>query len=264
MNNNIKNVLSVVIVLAILILAYSAYIYSNSFANSQQGLSSRVFSVTGDGKITAIPDVAKFTFAIKTQGGLDIPNIQKENSIKTNTIIDFIKSQGVDSKDITTQNYNIYPKYEYYSCPITTIGIDSATPKPCPSPKIRDYIIDQTISVKVRDFTKIGELLSGVTEKGVNSISQISFFVDDTDKYKNQAREEAIKKAQEKATAIANSAGFKIGKLITIGENNYSPMPYDSYGMGEIATFAKASVTPTIEPGSQEITINVVLRYEIK
>lgn len=258
MNNNIKNVLGVIIVLAILILAYSAYIYSNSFANSQQGLSNRVFSVTGDGKITAIPDIAKFTFAIKTQGGLDIPNIQQENSTKTNAVIDFVKSQGVDSKDIKTQNYNIYPEYEYYSCPRTS-------PEPCQTPKIRGYIIDQTISVKIRDFTKIGALLSGVTERGTNSVSQISFSIDDPETYKMQAREEAIKKAQEKALSMAKSAGFKIGRLIAIEENGYYPTPYNSYGMGAVdMAVEKASVVPDIEPGSQEITANVVLRYEIR
>lgn len=261
MDSRIKNILGIVGAIAILVGGYSALIYSNSFANSQQGISARTFSVTGDGKASAIPDIAQFTFSIITQGGTNIPSLQKENSDKSNAVIDFVKSQGVDAKDITTQNYNIEPRYESFSCPQPIFGIE-ISPRPCPPPKIVGYTISQTVSVKVRDFAKIGGLLAGVVEKGANSVSQLSFTVDNPDTYKNQAREEAIKKAQEKARTMAEQAGFKIGKLISIDESGIFPGPF---GMGGAVAFDKAvSAAPTIEPGSQEITVNVVLRYEMR
>ena len=60
--------------------------------------------------------MAQFTFNIITEGGKDISKIQKENTDKANKAISFIKSKGVEAKDIKTQNYNLEPRYQYYSC----------------------------------------------------------------------------------------------------------------------------------------------------
>lgn len=275
MNIQLKNTIGIVAIIVALVLGYAALDYSNSFSNSAQGLSARVFSVTGDGKAVAVPDVAQFTFSVITEGGTDIPAIQKDNTAKTNTIIDFVKSQNIDSKDIETQNYSIDPRYQTYNCVTPLYGMGatvapigastgSSSIKPCPPAKIVGYTITQTISVKVRDFSKTGTIISGVTEKGANSVSQLSFSVDNPDTYKNQARAEAIKKAQDKAQAIASETGFKIGKLISIDDNSYYPI-YAAMGKGGASTLeSNAASAPTIEPGSQEITANVTLRYEIK
>ncbi len=266
MNNQIKNALAIVVGIVILILAYSAYIYSDSFSKSIQPSSFRSFATTGEGKVTAIPDVAEFTFSIITQGGKDLASLQKTNTDKLNAAIDFVKSQGVDSKDITTQNYSVDPRYQYFNCGPQILSPTSGA-KPCPPPEIVGYTITQTVLVKVRDFTKIGDILSGIVNKGANSVSQLSFAIDNPDTYKNQARDEAIQKAKEKAQEIAKVGGFSLGKLLSIDEGYISPaMPIyntkaEALGMGGITASAPA---PTIEPGSQEITVDITLRYEIQ
>ncbi len=255
----IKNYLNIAIIIVLFIFAFSAMSYVNSYSKSIQPSSFRSFSASGEGKITAIPDIAQFTFSVITEGGKGIVELQKENTGKVNKIISFIKSSGVKDKDVKTQNYNLDPRYQYYSCPVKQDSVE-----PCPPAEIVGYTITQTVSVKIRNFEKIGDIMTGVVQNGANSVSQLSFAIDDPSFIQDKAREEAIGKAKARTELIARAGGFNVGKLLSIDENNY-PVPVYGYGIGGgMEKSAVLSVSPQIEPGSQEITVNVVLRYEIE
>jgi len=240
---------------AFLLIALSAAFYVYYYSQSVQPGTYRSFSVTGEGRAITVPDVAQFTFSVISQGGKDVAKTQQDNTKKVNDVIAFLKENNVDAKDIKTQGYNVDPQYQYYECRAGA----------CPPPTITGYNVTQTVLVKIRDFEKIGDMLSGVVQKGANSVSQLSFVTDDPTKIKSLAREEAIKKAKSKAQEIADAAGFKVGKLIAIDEGGYYPQPvlYNSkaaeYGIG-----GGGDIAPSIEPGSEEMLINITLRYEIK
>lgn len=115
--------------------------------------------------------------------------------------------------------------------------------------------------VKVRELSKVGELISGAVIAGDNSTSGPNFSIDDLDKIQSQARDIAIQKAQEKAKDIADSAGVKLGKIVSINEGFQVPFAFSKFA----ETFeAGAPAPPVIEPGSQEVKANVVITYEIK
>ena len=256
MTEKIKNYLGVAIIISILILAISAWSYVNSYSKVIEPGSFRSFSVSGEGKVVAVPDVAEFDFSVITEGGKNIATLQKENTEKMNKAIAFIKSKGVDAKDIKTQNYSLTPRYQYFDC--------SKVGGVCPPPKIVGYTVTQNVDVKVRDFAKLGDLLSGVVESGANSVSGLSFTVDDSTKIESEARAKAITEAKEKARSVAEAGGFRLGRLISIEESGqppiipfykYAPLPYGAGG--DVAS-------PEIEPGSQDVVVNVMMRFEIQ
>ncbi|HBI25404.1 MAG: hypothetical protein UT41_C0001G0486 [Candidatus Wolfebacteria bacterium GW2011_GWC2_39_22] len=269
MDTKIKNGLWIVGALAVVTIAYSGLVYARAFSESIEPSSFRSFSVTGEGKVTAIPDVAEFSFGVVTQGDKNVSAAQKQNTEKMNAIIGFIKEQGVEDKDIKTQQFSIEPRYQYYDCSQTVIwatGGPTSAARPCPPPDIVGYTITQSALVKVRDFEKIGEIMGQLSEKGANSISQLSFTIDEPAKVEAAAREEAIKQAQDKAEATAKAASFRIGKLLNIDESGYMPVPMYRDAMGGYAKSVSLEVAqaPSIEPGSQEVTVTVSLRYEIR
>jgi uncharacterized protein len=261
MDNKLKSYLGLAVVVAVFLFAFGYLSYVNTYSQSAQPSSYRTFSVSGEGKITAIPDVAQFTFSVITQGGKDIAVLQSDNTKKTNAAIDFIKTQGVDSKDIKTASYNLEPRYQTYKCRMDETGVNV-----CPPSEIVGYTITQTVSVKIRDFTKIGDVMSGVVKNGANSVSSLSFTIDDQTAVENQARDKAITQAREKAGLVAKAGGFKVGKLLSI-EEGYTPY-YSSYGKGSSSvSYDEAMVVPAapnLEPGSQEVTVSITLRYEIE
>lgn len=216
----------------------------------------RSFSVSGEGKAVAVPDVAELSFGVLTDGGKNLADLQAQNTEKMNRVIGFLKEEGIDEKDIKTQYYNISPRYQYFNCPPVPYGGVIS----CPPSEIIGYSISQSVLVKVRDLNKTGTILSGVVDSGVNTVSGPNFTIDDRHALENQAREQAIKQAKEKAKSTAKAGRFRLGKLISINEGfSYPPIAY-----GEGYAGAALGRSSSIEPGSQEIIVNVTLVYEIR
>lgn len=270
MNTTVRNALGVALVIAVLLGGYAAIAYVRAYGRSIDPSSLRSFTVSADAKEVAVPDIAQFTFSVITEGGTNLAKLQTDNTNKVNAIIDFVKSKNVDAKDIRTSYFNLSPRYQGYACaspPYDPYGRPVPT-QPCPPPDIVGYTINQTVEVRVRKFEDLGNLLSGVIEKGANSVSQLNFTVDDPTNIQNRAREKAITKAREKAELVAKAGGFSVGRLISIDENQYPYQPYPQQlyaekggigGGGDVT-----AVPPTIEPGSQEVYVSVFLRFEIE
>jgi len=261
-SSHVKSFFLFVAGLVLIAFAYAAIVYVQAYSKSIEPSSFRSFSVTAQGKVIAIPDVAQFSFSVITQGGVDIASLQETNVRKVNDAIAFVKSSGVEDKDIKTLNFSLEPRYQYFSCPPRPFGSEV---EPCPPPEIVGYTVRQTVQVKVRDFDTIGDVVSGVVENGANSVSQLSFTIDDPDAKQAEARNEAIQKARQKAEDIAKAGGFSVGRLLSLQEGGFYPSPiyrFESAQAG-IGGASDAIPAPTIEPGSQDVVVSVTLVYEI-
>jgi len=263
MDLKIKNYLGYVSMAVLLLFAYSALVYTNSYAKMIQPGSYRTFSVTGQGKATAKNDIAKFSYSVLIQGEKDIVLIKKQSDELTSKIQTLLKSQGVDPKDVETVSYNLEPRYQYFSCPTSSDGVSV----PCRPSEIVGYTLSQTDAVKVRDLTKVDKIVSGVVSAGANNVSQLNFTVDDPSSLQTEAKAEAIKKAIEQAKVLAKAGGFRVGRIISIDEGGYAPVAYDAYGMGG-AEMLKSEVAPrsvsSLNVGSNDVVSTVSVRFEIE
>jgi len=240
----------IVAALATLIWAWSVY----KKANYPTGAST--ITVSAEGKITVKPDLAVVNFSVVTQG-LDPNDVQKTNDEKMATAINYLKAAGIDEKDIKTTSYNLAPQYDYNWC--NTGGSHIYCP-----PKLVSYTLTQQVQVKLRDLAKVGEVIGNLPEQGVNEISSINFTVDNDEAPKIEARQQAIEKAMAQATLMAKASGIKLGRIINIAENGaYMPYPYaekEAMGLGG----GTVSASSPIQSGSQDITVDVSITYEIQ
>ena len=221
----------------------AASINEKSQANENQ-----IITVSGTGEVYATPDVGLINISVKTEGK-DVATATNENTVKMNEILSFIKGQGIADKDIKTTNFNINPYYEWND----KTGARSLT----------GYEITQTINVKIRDLSKIGAVISGATEKGANDISSLSFIVDDDEKVKEDAKNLAIKDAQEKAKNLEKALGIKMVKIMNFSDSSYTPyVSYDQNYSYKLESAAGAGVmSPTIQTGENKITSTVSITY---
>lgn len=210
--------------------------------------SARMISVAAEGKTTVSPDIAETSFSVVSRG--KNPEIlTADNNRKVDSAIQFLKSQGIDSKDIKTTGYNLSPDYQY--------------DKDSNRTSIIGYTLTQTVSVKIRDLKKVASVIGGLAPLGVNQISGISFTVDNDEKYLETARTDAFTKARVKAETMAKENGASLGRLLNISEYQ-SPIPYPYYSaLGKGIAEAVPIAAPTIEPGTQEIRVTVSLTYAL-
>ncbi|MFA5948440.1 MAG: SIMPL domain-containing protein [Candidatus Gracilibacteria bacterium] len=239
----------IVIFLLFLVSFWSFRMYE--IYNTATGGYPREISIEGKGKAYAIPDVAKISLGVTTDGATSEVTVL-DNTKKINAIMAELENFKIDKKDIQTTNYYLNPKYDY---------------TPDKGNFQNGYTLSQNIEIKVRDFTKIGDIIAKTTKVGANMVGGINFTVDDTDKAKAEARVQAIAKARENAKSIADAAGLKLGKVLSYYE--YVDAGYPDYGKGGGMMASSADVggpmpvSPTIEPGQQEVSITVNLSYRI-
>lgn len=255
-NTRVKNYVYMSVILGISSAIIAGFWYVSSYAKSIAP--NRTFSVSAEGKVTAVPDIARVLFGTLTEGGKNIGDLQTENSQKASRAISYLKKNGVSEQDIKTESYNIAPRYEHYTCPSSK---NTERAVSCPPSEIVGYSVSQSISVKIRDINKAGDLLGGIVENGANTVSGLSFTVDEPDVLQNKARKEAITRAKEKAQFFAEAGGFRLGKVISIQEGQvYNPYSRFELYSGKGGDFA----SPEIEPGSQEIALSFTITYEIR
>jgi uncharacterized protein YggE len=229
-------------------------------------------SVSGHGEQLAVPDIATFTFSVVSDKAT-VADAQADATAKINAVTDYLKSAGVDTKDVQTSDYSVSPQYQYQNAvcpqmaPASVNGsVSSGSTAYCPPGKqtLTGYEVRQTTTVKVRDTTKAGTLLAGVGDKGATEVSGLNFTFDNPDMAQGQARDKAIADAKTKADTLAKSLGVSLVRVVSFTENGSgSPRPI-MYSMGASSDSSAKAVAPQISTGQNTVTDDVSITYEIR
>ncbi len=212
-------------------------------------------SVSGMGKVTAIPDLATVNIGVLSQGTTAV-EVKNQNNDKVSKIIAFVKEQGIDAKDITTSQFSFYPTQDYNNG----------------SPRITGYQGNQSVTVKVhgvdKDQSKLEKILDGSVNNGANQINGVSLSVEKPEDLQQDARKAAIADAKQKAQELAREAGLSLGKVVSISESGGGypgPLPYAMDSVRSMAGVSiEKSIAPDFQTGSQEITETMTVTYEVK
>lgn len=205
-----------------------------------------LFSVTGTGKETVVPDSAKVDLGI-TINQPSVVGAQTEANRVINQITSDLKALGIEDKNIKTINYSVYPNYDYAAG----------------SQRIKDYNVNATLEVTVTPLSKVNDVIDKATADGANTVGNIQFTVNDQkqEELMQKARKEAIDEAKKKANQLAGDAGMRLGKIINVTETpNTVPVVFDRAlslaggGPGE---------KTQVQPGETSITVSITLSYEV-
>jgi uncharacterized protein YggE len=212
--------------------------------NQQEGI-----WVNGEGKVTAIPDVATLSLGIEAQD-TTVAAAQAQAAEAMDKVMNVLKDNGVAEKDIKTQYFNIQRVTRWDNDKQEEIVIG--------------YRVTNTVTADIREITKAGTIIDAVVAAGgdLTRINSIGFSVDDPSSYQEQARELAVADAANKAKKLADAAGVKLGKPTYISETSYVPGPIYR-DVAAVAEGALPAITTPISPGETEITANVQITYAI-
>lgn len=210
--------------------------------------SANTVTFTGEGKVSATPDIATVDFSIVTEGSTST-DAQNKNSAKSQAVSEFLKKQGVEDKDIKNTGYNIYPQYYY-----PQVGGEA--------PHITSYQVTQSYQVKIRDFAKASAIVDGLVKAGVNQVNNLQFQIEDPDKLQAEAREKAVADAKQKSEELKGQVGIRLGRIVNFQENvgGYPGI----YSLKEVGVDYGRGGGPSFPTGENEITVSVSITYQIK
>jgi hypothetical protein len=154
--------------------------------------------------VNVTPDRALIKLGVQSNGK-SAKEAQSRNSATIKQVVKALKLLGIEEKDIATDWYIVEPLYEDYD-----------------SLKIKGYRIYNIVEVTMRDVTKSNDAIIAAFQAGANQVVDVQFYTSELRKYRDQARELAMKAAKEKAEALSNAAGADVGCILTINENTQS------------------------------------------
>jgi len=162
-------------------------------------------SVTGTGVISAVPDMATITLGVTTQAHA-ADQAMAGTSSRITAMLAALRAAGIADRDLQTRDLSLQPLWANRSN-------SSANP-----PQIDGFVATNTLSVRVRDLTRIGAVLDQVVGLGANTFSGLSFGLQDPQPIKDQARAAAIRDAMRKARIYTDAAGLTLGPVLSISE----------------------------------------------
>ena len=215
-------------------------------ATISQPASPRTLNVNGVGQVNLSPDIAYIYIGVHTEGESASEAVES-NKTKTNAVINALQKAKVDSNDIRTTNFSIWPSQKY-GPDGTMVGTT--------------YAVDNSVYVTVRNLDGLGSLLDDAISAGANSINSIQFDVADKTAALKEARAKAVENAKAQAQELADTVGVSLGEIQTV--NFYDTTPYPVYdGKGGGAAMAGGASVP-IQPGQLTLAVTVNIVYSIK
>jgi uncharacterized protein YggE len=170
--------------------------------------SSRTVQVSGAAVVNVTPDRALLQLGVQSNGTTP-DSTQNANFQKIQKVISAVRALGVEAKDIATDFYIVYPVYDDYSSLV-----------------IKGYRIDNIVSITLRDINLVDDAILASLKAGANEVQDVQFYTSELRKYRDQARELAMKAAAEKSEALATAAGAQTDCVVSISENTW----YQYYG----------------------------------
>lgn len=233
-----------------------------------------VISVSGEGEVFAVADIAQFGFSVVAEHAT-LAEAQEASAKSMNAIIAYLREAGVEERDIKTTNYSANPRYEYrdaavsVSYPAMGGGIEPAIMPIWDGGDTRvlvGYEVRQNITVKVRDTEKVGDIVTGVGSRGATDIYGPDFTIDDQDELEREARELAIEDARTKARQLAKDLDVRLVRVVSFSENGggYYPMYRAEMSVMDSAGGKTTPVSPELPAGENRVASYVTITYEIR
>ena len=232
-----------------IILLVAAVLLAACGGTSQTGQPQvRTVNVTGNAQVILTPDIAYISIGVHTEAQ-SAQEAVTGNSTQSQAVIDAIKAQGVDAKDIQTTNFSVYQQDKY-----GPNGENLGT----------FFMVDNTVYVTMRDIQKIGSILDASVGAGANSIYGITFDVLDKETALTTGRDQAMADAKSQAEQLAQAAGATLGPVQSISYYSSAPTPiyYDNKGVG--GGGASPAVSVPVAPGQLTLTVSVSVAWELK
>ena len=204
-------------------------------------------SVTGNGIAYGKPDIAIAQIGVQTRDE-NPGRAVSENTEKMNAVIAALKELGVEEKDIQTSNFSVYAQQNY----------DNNG-----APTDYTYVADNTVSVTIRNLSKVGDALGKAVAAGANSIYGVSFGVSDQSALEAEARDKAMADAKARAEQLAAAAGVTLDQPLNISEYSYGPAPY-AYDVRAEAAVGGGGAPVPVSTGQIQVNLQVSVTYIIK
>ena len=199
-------------------------------------------TVTGEGVVDGIPDIASLSLGVTTLGDT-AAGAMAANTKALRAVMARLMAAGIADRDMQTTNLSIAPNWS---------GYDSGQRQ-----RIDGYTATNQLTVRIRALDGLGTVLDAAIQDGANTLNGLSFGLSEPRPAMDAARKAAVADARARATLLVEAAGATLGRIVSITEGGGYSQPQPMFrqaaeasgavpvAAGEVAT--SASVTSVFE-----------------
>jgi len=207
----------------------------------------RSVTVSGSGFVEVKPDIARIQMTISERNpSLEVA--QQAVGNVTAQVLKLVDELKIERQYITTIGTTIRPNYRWN--------------REKEQQELLGYIAERSIQIELRDLDKLGSLIEGAVQVGVNQVSPpVLDYLDRGDAYR-QALARAAEDARSNATTISRTLNTKLGGVIELTTVTNSPGPQPMYRM-QAEAMAADTGSQTYNAGNIRLEANITATFEL-
>jgi uncharacterized protein YggE len=206
--------------------------------------------VGAEGKFEANPDTALVQFNISAQE--DNSRAAYDRASKAaEQVRQILRSNGIEPTAAQLGYFSIEPVYDYTKA----------------KRKLVAYKVNVSVSLKLKDFTKIAPIVQQLSDADISDEQSISYQLDDMEAAKIKAVEDAYRRARASAEAVARAGGRTLGELTYASVDTFeNPRVLPMQPMARMGAMAQVAPAPTAEfsPQTTSVTAHVNAMFTLK
>jgi len=206
--------------------------------------------VGADGKFEAVPDTAQIQFNVSVQDDTSQAAFQHASK-DAEEVRQVLRANGIDPKAATVGFFSVQPMYDWKN----------------PKQKVVGYRVTTDVTLKLKDFTKIGAITQQLADANVSESQTLTYTLENMDDAKNKAVEDAYRRARNSADTLARASGRALGDLSYASVDTFeSPrfVPRMARPMAAMATAAPPAPTQEFSPQNVTVTAHVNALFNLK
>jgi len=194
--------------------------------------------VGADGKYESAPDTAQLQFTVSVQD--ETPQAAYQHASKdVEQVRQVLRANGLDPKSATVGFLSVQPAYEYK-----------------PKQHIVGYRVTTDITLKLKDFSKVGPITQQLADANVSETQTASYILENMDEAKNRAVEDAYRRSKNSADTIAHASGRTLGELSYASVDTFENVhPVMGRMARPMAAMVNAAPAPTEDFTPQTVTV---------
>ena len=255
-----KKIASSLLVISVLLL--SSVQNSSADEDSTCKKTPRIVSISGEASVSSPPDMAVIDFTIETQDS-EFRKAREKNASISAKVLNSIRSINLSEKNINLKNLNVNEWREYDQKERKSVFKGYRANR-----NFQVSVYSRDLKAKENLSEKVAQVVNAVSENGITRLGSVNYSLENDYELKNKALAQAVLNAKEKATILVTNLGAKLGKVISVSENSYSPKPYvKSYARVAMSMDAESSSMPESDAysaGEMSVSSTVNVSFSIE
>lgn len=195
--------------------------------------------VGADGRFEAAPDTALLQMNVSVQEQTS-QAAYEETAKNVEQVRKVLRANGLEPKTASVGFFAVQPVYDWK-----------------PKQHLVGYRVTTDVTLKLKDFSKIGPITQQLAEANVSETQTLSYELENMDEAKNRAVEDAYRRARNSAETVARASGRALGDLSYASVDTFETPRIVPFMARKVNAMANAAATPaaTEEFNPQNVTV---------